>query len=161
MVARPDWRRAGDLCPIIWSDGCPLPLFHRHCRHRSRAGASLAERAVVLGIRPPSRHSGCRHRRLPELRVFDTETGDQVAYARVITDGATFGWLCDVFVDPEARGNGVGVGLIEGVVADLEQLGLKRTLLSTADAHGLYAKFGFEPLAEPSKWMVRTADVRP
>ena len=64
-----------------------------------------------------------------------------------------------MFVDPEARGNGVGVGLIEGVVADLEQLGLKRTLLSTADAHGLYAKFGFEPLAEPSKWMVRTADV--
>lgn len=91
--------------------------------------------------------------------VFDTETGDQVAYARVITDGATFGWLCDVFVDPAARGNGVGVGLIDGVVADLERLGLKRTLLATADAHGLYAKFGFEPLAEPSKWMARTADV--
>lgn len=89
--------------------------------------------------------------------VFDTTTGDQVAYARVVTDGVTFAWLCDVFVDPTARGNGIGVGLIDGVVADLEPLGLKRTLLATGDAHGLYAKFGFEPLADPSMWMSRAA----
>lgn len=89
--------------------------------------------------------------------VFDTTTGDQVAYARVVTDGVTFAWLCDVFVDPTARGNGIGVGLIDGVVADLEPLGLKRTMLATGDAHGLYAKFGFEPLADPSMWMSRAA----
>lgn len=89
--------------------------------------------------------------------VFDTTTGDQVAYARVVTDGVTFAWLCDVFVDPTARGNGIGVGLIDGVVADLEPLGLKRTMLATGDAHGLYAKFGFEPLADPSMWMCRAA----
>ncbi|GAB3610130.1 GNAT family N-acetyltransferase [Humibacter ginsengiterrae] len=87
--------------------------------------------------------------------VFDDESGDQVAYARVVTDGVTFAWLCDVFVDPSARGRGVGVSLIEGVVADLEPLGLKRIALATGDAHGLYAKFGFEPLAEPWKWMAR------
>ncbi|GAB3395552.1 GNAT family N-acetyltransferase [Humibacter soli] len=88
--------------------------------------------------------------------VFDTESGEQVAYARVVTDGVTFAWLCDVFVDPAVRGNGIGVGLIEGVVAELEPLGLKRVALSTGDAHGLYAKFGFEPLADPSMWMTRT-----
>jgi len=87
--------------------------------------------------------------------VFDTESGQQVAYARVVTDGVTFAWLCDVFVDPSVRGNGIGVGLIEGVVAELEPLGMKRFALSTGDAHGLYAKFGFEPLADASMWMTR------
>ena len=87
--------------------------------------------------------------------VFDQESGEQVAYARVVTDGVTFAWLCDVFVDASVRGRGVGVALIEGVLADLEPLGLKRIALATGDAHGLYAKFGFEPLAEPWKWMTR------
>lgn len=87
--------------------------------------------------------------------VFDTATGVQVAYARVVTDGATFAWLCDVFVTPDVRGDGVGVALIDGVIADLDQLGLPRVLLATADAHGLYEKFGFAPLAQPDRWMAR------
>lgn len=89
--------------------------------------------------------------------VFD-ESGIQVAYARVVTDGVTFAWLCDVFVDRSARGRGIGVALIEGVVADLEPLGLRRVALATGDAHGLYARFGFAPLAEPGQWMVRARD---
>jgi GNAT superfamily N-acetyltransferase len=87
--------------------------------------------------------------------VIDTVTGAQVAYARVVTDGVTFAWLCDVFVDPEVRGAGVGVGLIEGVVAAWEPLGLRRILLATADAHGLYEKFGFAALVQPERWMAR------
>ncbi|WP_100812497.1 GNAT family N-acetyltransferase [Microbacterium sp. BR1] len=87
--------------------------------------------------------------------VIDDESAAQVAYARVVTDGATFAWLCDVFVAPDVRGLGVGVGLMEGVVADLQPLGLRRIMLSTADAHGLYEKFGFEPLAQPERWMAR------
>ena len=63
--------------------------------------------------------------------VMDDESAAQVAYARVVTDGATFAWLCDVFVDPDVRGLGVGVGLMEGVVADLQPLGLRRMALST------------------------------
>jgi GNAT superfamily N-acetyltransferase len=82
-----------------------------------------------------------------------TATATQVAYARVVTDGVTFAWLCDVFVDPDVRGRGVGVALIEGVVADLEPLGLRRIALATADAHGLYEKFGFAPLSQPERWM--------
>ncbi|CDK00379.1 Acetyltransferase, GNAT family protein [Microbacterium sp. C448] len=87
--------------------------------------------------------------------VIDTATGAQVAYARVVTDGVTFAWLCDVFVDPEVRGEGVGIGLIAGVVAALEPLGLRRILLATADAHGLYEKFGFAALVQPERWMAR------
>lgn len=87
--------------------------------------------------------------------VVDDESAAQVAYARVVTDGATFAWLCDVFVAPDVRGLGVGVGLIEGVVADLEPLGLRRMALSTADAHALYEKFGFGALERPEQWMVR------
>ncbi len=87
--------------------------------------------------------------------MVDTETGAQVAYARVVTDGATFAWLCDVFVTPDVRGQGVGRALIDGVVADLEPFGLRRVVLATADAHGLYERFGFAPLAEPERWMAR------
>ena len=86
--------------------------------------------------------------------IYD-DSGEQVAYGRVVTDGVTFGWLCDVFVAPEARGRGLGKLLAAAVVDDLEPLGLKRILLSTGDAHGLYAQFGFAPLAEPAKMMAR------
>jgi len=89
--------------------------------------------------------------------VHDVQGGRQVAYARVVTDRTTFAWLCDVFVSPEARGDGVGKLLVEGVLADLDGLGVRRTLLATADAHGLYAQYGFEPLAEPTRWMGRGA----
>jgi GNAT superfamily N-acetyltransferase len=86
--------------------------------------------------------------------VHDLATGAQLGYARVITDGATFAWLCDVIVAPHARGRGVGKRLIAGLMDDLEPLGLRRVLLATADAHGLYAQYGFEPLAQPERWMV-------
>lgn len=84
------------------------------------------------------------------------DDGRLVGYARVVTDSATFAWLCDVYVDPAARGAGVGVALIAAVDAELTDLQVRRTLLATADAHGLYAKFGFEPMTEPERWMLRT-----
>lgn len=87
--------------------------------------------------------------------VYDSETGEQVAYARIVTDGVTFAWLCDVFVAAEVRGRGIGKMLAAGAMEDLEPLNLKRVLLSTGDAHGLYSQFGFAPLTEPSKMMAR------
>jgi GNAT superfamily N-acetyltransferase len=89
--------------------------------------------------------------------VVERPSGAQMAYARVITDGVTFAWLCDVFVVEDARGAGIGVALIAGVTAALEPLNLKRTALVTADAHSLYEKFGFEPLDKPEMWMARMA----
>lgn len=85
--------------------------------------------------------------------VYDTRTQQQVAYARAITDGATFVWLCDVFVDPDVRGHGIARTLIAGVIDEFKPFGLRRIALATNDAHGLYAKFGFEPLASPDTWM--------
>ncbi|MBT2485933.1 MULTISPECIES: GNAT family N-acetyltransferase [unclassified Microbacterium] len=81
--------------------------------------------------------------------------GDQVAYARVVTDGVTFAWLCDVFVDQSARGNGIGKMLVEGVIADLQPLTVTRILLATADAHGLYAQYGFAPAEDPNRYMIK------
>ncbi|MFF6782376.1 GNAT family N-acetyltransferase [Streptomyces sp. NPDC012510] len=85
--------------------------------------------------------------------VFEARSGQQVAYARVVTDRATFAWLCDVYVDPSARGKGVGTALVEAVREHLRPYGLRRILLATHDAHGLYAKHGFAPLAKPDEWM--------
>ena len=88
-------------------------------------------------------------------REFDAETGDQLGYARATTDGTPFHWIAHVFVDPAARGRGVGKRIMAGIMDDLEPLGLKRTALFTDDAHGLYAQFGFRPLATPDSWMLR------
>lgn len=89
--------------------------------------------------------------------VYDSATHEQIAYARVVTDGVGFAWLCDVFVDTAARGRGVGKMLLTGVLDDLEPLGLRRTLLATADAQELYRQFGFTELSGPAVWMARTA----
>jgi GNAT superfamily N-acetyltransferase len=74
-------------------------------------------------------------------------------FARVVTDRATFAWLCDVFVLPAHRGQGVSRRLMDAVVTHPELAGLRNFLLATRDAHGLYEKFGFTPLAEPRRWM--------
>ncbi|MFK4790599.1 GNAT family N-acetyltransferase [Microbacterium sp. ZW T5_56] len=87
--------------------------------------------------------------------VYEAESGEQVGFARIITDGITFAWLCDVFVDPERRGEGIGKRLMAGITAELEPLALRRVMLITADAHGLYASYGFEPLDDPAKFMAR------
>jgi GNAT superfamily N-acetyltransferase len=82
--------------------------------------------------------------------------GEMVGAARVVTDRATFAWLCDVFVVEGHRGNGLGVALVEAVASHPDLRDIKRMVLATGDAHGLYARFGFEPLAEgPARWMVR------
>ncbi len=85
--------------------------------------------------------------------VYDSRSGAQVGYARAVTDYATFAWLCDVYVARADRGKGLGVALATAVRDHLAPYGLRRILLATADAHGVYAKVGFEPLAKPATWM--------
>jgi GNAT superfamily N-acetyltransferase len=77
----------------------------------------------------------------------------QVGFARLISDMTTFAWLCDVFVLPAARGHGLGAWLVEVVTETVRAAGVRRVVLATRDAHGLYARQGFEPLAEPQRWM--------
>ncbi|MFF1677871.1 GNAT family N-acetyltransferase [Streptomyces sp. NPDC058256] len=85
--------------------------------------------------------------------VYDGTSGEQVAYARVVTDEATFAWLCDVYVAPSVRGKGLGTALVAAVRGHLEPLGLRRILLATHDAHGVYEKLGFKVLERPDQWM--------
>ena len=85
--------------------------------------------------------------------IYRRPSGVQVAFARVVTDAATFAWVCDVFVEATVRGLGIGSALIVGICADLAPLNLRRIVLATGDAHGVYAKFGFEPLPNPERWM--------
>jgi GNAT superfamily N-acetyltransferase len=80
----------------------------------------------------------------------------QVAFARVISDRAVFGYLADVFVVPELRGRGVAKALMRAILSHPDLAGLKLILLRTRDAHGLYAQFGFETVTAPNELMVLT-----
>jgi GNAT superfamily N-acetyltransferase len=79
--------------------------------------------------------------------------GAQAGFARAVTDGATFAWIADVFVLEPHRGRGLSVWLMETLLAHPELQGLRRRVLATNDAHGLYERFGFEPLRTPERWM--------
>jgi GNAT superfamily N-acetyltransferase len=83
--------------------------------------------------------------------VFDGER--QVAMARVVSDYATIAWLCDVFVHPDYRGRGLGKWMMEAVHSHPDLQGLRRWMLSSRDAQGLYARYGYIPLGNPERWM--------
>ncbi|MFH8571109.1 GNAT family N-acetyltransferase [Streptomyces sp. NPDC017993] len=85
--------------------------------------------------------------------LYDSVSGEQVAYARVVTDHATFAWLCDVYVRRDDRGKGLGTALVEAVADHLTPCGLTRITLATKDAHGVYEKIGFRRLVAPEQWM--------
>ncbi|MFD5872295.1 GNAT family N-acetyltransferase [Streptomyces sp. NPDC060322] len=89
--------------------------------------------------------------------AYEVASGEQAAYARVVTDRASFAWICDVYVDPAARGHGLGTRLVTTIRDELSPLGVRRFLLATKDAHGVYARLGFTPLPEPDMWMVLQA----
>ena len=81
------------------------------------------------------------------------ENAAQVGFARVITDAATFAYLADVFVLESHRGRGLSKWLMEVIIAHPSLQGLRRFQLGTRDAHGLYERFGFRPLAHPERMM--------
>ncbi|WP_149830294.1 GNAT family N-acetyltransferase [Streptomyces tailanensis] len=90
--------------------------------------------------------------------VYEVGSGEQVAYARVVTDRATFAWLCDVYVDRSARGKGLGTALVGAVREHLRAFGVRRVLLATHDAHGVYEQVGFRALDKPDQWMALLLD---
>ena len=79
--------------------------------------------------------------------------GQQVGFARVITDRATFAYLADVYVLPEHQGQGLSLRLMEQIIRHPDLQGLRRMMLATRDAHSLYEKFGFKPLGAPERVM--------
>ena len=83
--------------------------------------------------------------------VYDGER--QIGFARVVTDKATFAYLGDVFILDEFRGRGLSKKLMGTIISHPELQGLRRWVLATRDAHGLYEQFGFSPLKFPDRWM--------
>lgn len=77
----------------------------------------------------------------------------QIGFARVVTDRATFAYLCDVFIHEDYRGKALGKWLMECILHHPELTGLRRWSLATRDAHGLYRQFGFTELSNPATWM--------
>jgi GNAT superfamily N-acetyltransferase len=81
--------------------------------------------------------------------------GRQVGYCRVISDLTSFAWLCDVFVDESARGQGVAKTMVQAALDDPDHQDMRRWMLGTRDAHTLYEQFGFGPLEDPARWMIK------
>jgi GNAT superfamily N-acetyltransferase len=81
--------------------------------------------------------------------------GRLAGFSRIVSDYATFAWLCDVVVHPDHRGLGLGKALVEAVVGHPRLQGLRRIILATRDAEGLYAQYGFKRLEGPETWMAK------
>ena len=110
-----------------WAQGRPLETQRRAIEHS----------ALVVGAYAPS--------------------GEQVAFARMVTDLATWAWLCDVYVVPGHRGAGLGTALVRTIVEHPDVAEIRWQFLATRDAHELYAKFGYRPIDDPTRWMHRGA----
>lgn len=87
--------------------------------------------------------------------------GVQVGYLRVVSDKVTFGYLCDVFVDEAHRGRGLARAMARFALTHPDHQGLRRWMLATLDAHGVYAELGFTPLPTPERWMTLRPGVPP
>lgn len=85
------------------------------------------------------------------FNIFDGD--DQIGFARVVTDSCTFGYLCDVIIDPEHRDKGLGTWLVEQILDHPAVRDCGKLMLKTRDAHGLYEKFGFKLAIQPESIM--------
>ena len=118
-------------------------------------GPALSERAYWALGRSRDAVEAAISRSLCFVALRD---GRQIGFARVITDLVTFAWVCDVFVDESARGEGVGTLLIRTIAEDPRLRDLRRIVLATRDAHAVYERAGFGPLVHPERWMERRRD---
>ncbi len=136
-----NWVRDDGYLVADDQDRLDLPLIHRWLNEESywaegctiEVVAKSIERSVSLGCFSPF--------------------GAQVGFARLVTDGATFGWLCDVFVENAFRGQGLGKFIVKTAVDHPEVRGIRLLLLGTRDAHELYRRVGFVEVPEPQRWM--------
>jgi len=119
-----------------------LPLIHRYLSEQSTWAIGLPYALLQRAVSNSLCFGGFLN-------------GRQVAFARVVTDKATFANLLDVFVLPEQRGNGYGRQLMEAILSHPDLQGLRRFTLATSDTHGLYAKYGFTAPGRPETLMER------
>ena len=128
------------LTRSYWSPGIPREVVARAIANSMCFGVYVGDAQTSRGDPAPSR-------------------GDtQVGFARVVTDKASFAYLADVYILEEHRRQGLSKRLVEAVLGHPELQGMRRFLLATRDAHGLYAQFGFKAPAKPENFMeIRTS----
>jgi GNAT superfamily N-acetyltransferase len=128
----------GFLTACYWAKGIPREVVARSIAGSLNFGiyhdGGMTDTTGATGVRP---------------------AGEQVGFARVITDRATFAYVGDVFVLEPWRGRGLSKWLMECMTGHPELQGLRRWILATRDAHGLYRQFGFTEIAHPERWMHR------
>ena len=117
-----------------------ISLIHHFLDHLSYWGNGISMQTVETSIQ----NSLC-------FGIY--KQGKQVGFARVITDFATFAYLCDVFVLPDYRKNGLSKWLLQTITAHPQLQNLRRFILATADAQALYKQFGFSVLKKAERWM--------
>lgn len=140
-----EWRR-GEYEISTDPTRLDLDLTHRFLSREAYWSAGVPEDVVLRAI--------------DGSIVFGVYHGEkQVGMARVVSDKATFAWLCDVFVVADERGHGLGKWLMGCVKEHPDLQGLRRWMLATRDAHGLYAQFGFTPVDAGSFMEIRDPDV--
>ena len=122
-----------------------VALIHEFLSQSSYWARGRSREAVATSIR----NSIC-------FGAYDDDR--QVGFARAVTDRAVFAYIADVFVLPEFRGRGIGKMLMQAIVAHPDLQGLTVMLLRTRDAHGLYARFGFEAAHDPDELMSRRVE---
>lgn len=121
---------------------------------RSRIDVSLVHAFLTESYWSPGIPEDVVRRAIAGAMCFGIYRGtEQVGFARVITDRATFAYLADVFVVEAHRGRGLAKVMMEAIMSHPELQGLRRFSLSTRDAHGLYAQFGFRPVGYPDRLM--------
>lgn len=135
-----DWKRDG------YSISTDRSRLDRETIQRFLAGSYWAAEIPRATVERSIENSLC-------FGIFDDGTGAQVGFARVISDLTTFAYLADVFVVDSHRGRGLSAWLMEVIRGHPDLQGLRRWMLATRDAHGLYRKFGFRELARPERIM--------
>lgn len=162
--------RGNAIEPIITADRAPVVT--KNFLHKSKEGLLLSDDETLLDMKKIHNWLSMESY-WATGRDFDTverafafsypigvyEGSTQIAVARIVSDTATFAWLCDVFVDSNFRGRGIGTWLAEASVEWTEKNGVKRIILATRDAHEVYSRVGFEQLKNPERWMA--IDKRP
>jgi GNAT superfamily N-acetyltransferase len=147
----PCWtRRSSDLEPeIVYEIDTDLARLDYPAIQRFLAGSYWAKDIPLEVVEAACAGSVCFG-----LHAREERGGwEQVGFGRVVTDAATFGYLADVYVLEAHRGRGLSKWLVECVLSHPRLQHFRRWMLATRDAHGLYARFGFEPLGDPGKFM--------
>lgn len=135
------WER-GDYTISTDPSRLNIDLIHDYISNHSYWGSGRARDVV--------------QRSIENSMPFGVYRGEQqVGFARIVTDYATFAWVADVFIVPEHRGRGLSKWLMEIIIAHPRLQGFRRWVLATKDAQGLYERFGFIKLHRPERWMER------